>query len=146
MDRQVRLICESYNKLLGRRLLDEQGEHLSLSQQLDQSAIIVLSHGTEADPILNYGNQAALALWEMGWSEFTRMPSRQTAEPMIQEERDRFMQQVAEQGYVEGYTGIRISASGRRFRIMDAVVWNLTDEQGAYCGQAAAFEQWEDVE
>ena len=27
----------------------------------------VASHGMEPDPVLNYGNQVALDLWEMSW-------------------------------------------------------------------------------
>jgi hypothetical protein len=37
---------------------------------------VVLSHGTEEDPILNYGNGAALALWEMDFGQLTSIPSR----------------------------------------------------------------------
>ena len=40
-------------------------------------------------------------------------------------------------------TGVRIAKSGRRFRIAQAIVWNLLDEHGARCGQAAMFEHWE---
>ena len=32
--------------------------------------------------MLNYGNRAALTLWEMSWEELTRTPSRLTAEPV----------------------------------------------------------------
>ena len=32
--------------------------------------------------------------------------------------------------------------SGRRFRIQQAVVWNLVDAAGTPQGQAACFHQW----
>jgi hypothetical protein len=38
---------------------------------------------------------------------------------------------------------VRVSASGRRFRISGATVWNLVDEQGWRRGQAAAFAEWQ---
>ncbi|WP_246066852.1 MEKHLA domain-containing protein [Paenibacillus koleovorans] len=117
----------------------------SLADKLFHSSIVVLSHGLEPDPILNYGNAAALELWEMDWATFTQTPSRLTAEPLGREARERFMQQVRRDGYVAEYTGIRVSATGRRFYIVDALVWNLLDEDGAPYGQAAAFAKTRDV-
>jgi hypothetical protein len=37
---------------------------------------------------------------------------------------------------------VRIAADGTRFRIEDAVIWNLVDEAGHRQGQAAAFGNW----
>ncbi len=79
--------------------------------------VVFLSHGTQDDPILNYGNQAALDLWEMTWEEFTGMPSRLTAEPINREDRERFLLQVRQRGYIDTYRGVRISGSGHRFMI-----------------------------
>ena len=137
-EQHARLILESYERLLGKPLINIVAGK-GIASQLYQAPIVVLSHGTESDPILNYGNRAALKLWEMDSETFTRTASRHTAEPLIQEDRKRFMQAVNEKGYIGGYSGIRISSSGRRFRIEDAVVWNLTNEAGVYQGQAAAF-------
>ena len=92
---------------------------------------------------MNYGNAAALALWEMSWPELTRTPSRLTAEAPNREERARLLAAVTAHGFIDDYSGIRISKSGRRFRIARATVWNLLDERGNYAGQAAAFSQWE---
>jgi len=83
-----------------------------------------------------------LELWEMDWEAFTRTPSRLTAEPMARQERDRFFESVTANGYVEHYTGTRISSIGRRFYIIDTTVWNLVDETGSYLGQAAAFSEY----
>jgi hypothetical protein len=137
-EQHARLILESYERLLGKPLINIVAG-VGIASQLYEAPIVVLSHGTESDPILNYGNRAALKLWEMDSETFTRTASRHTAEPLIQEDRKRFMQAVNEKGYIGGYSGIRISSSGRRFRIEDAVVWNLTNEAGVYQGQAAAF-------
>jgi hypothetical protein len=105
--------------------------------------LVLVSHGTEADPVLNYGNAAALSLWEMSWAELTRTPSRLTAEAPNREERARLLAAVAAHGFIDDYSGIRISKTGRRFRIAQATVWNLIDERGAYAGQAAMFSHWE---
>jgi len=99
----------------------------------------IVAHGTEADPIFFYGNRVALQWFEMSEAEFTRLPSRLSAEPMAQEARVKLLQKVTQQGYVDGYSGMRIAKSGRRFMITDATVWNLLDEAGEYHGQAAVF-------
>ena len=61
-----------------------------------EQPFVLVAHGTEADPVLNYGNATALALWEMSWEELTRTPSRLTAEAPNREERARLLATVAE--------------------------------------------------
>jgi hypothetical protein len=51
--------------------------------------------------------------------------------------------QVREKGFMSGYSGVRISSTGRRFRIVDATVWDVFDGKGVRRGQAATFEKWE---
>jgi hypothetical protein len=81
----------------------------------------------------------ALQLFEMSAEEFARLPSRLSAEPLAQEARVKLLEKVSQQGYVNGYSGLRIAKSGRRFIITDTTVWNLLDEAGGYHGQAAVF-------
>lgn len=114
----------------------------ALAEKVFHAPFVLVSHGTEADPVLNYGNQAALALWEMSWAELTRTPSRLTAEAPNREERARLLDAVTARGFIDDYSGIRVSKTGRRFRIAQATVWNLLDERQDYCGQAAMFSQW----
>ncbi|MCZ6804584.1 MAG: MEKHLA domain-containing protein [Proteobacteria bacterium] len=40
---------------------------------------------------------------------------------------------------------VRISSTGNRFWVEDATIWNLLDEKGIYCGQAAVFYKWSDL-
>ncbi|BBH22207.1 MEKHLA domain-containing protein [Paenibacillus baekrokdamisoli] len=143
-ERHARIILGSYRRLLGKELFEIDTSQ-PLAQQLYEAPIVVLSHGVEADPVLNYGNLEALKLWEMSFEHFTQTESKHTAEPLIQAERQRFLQAVNEKGYIDDYSGIRISSSGRRFRIQQAIVWNLTDDHGVYYGQAAAFASYEEV-
>ncbi|NDJ19854.1 MEKHLA domain-containing protein [Myxacorys almedinensis] len=109
---------------------------------LFQAPFVILSHGTEADPILNYGNHQALMLWEMDWVTFTQMPSRKTAEPIDRKARSRLLSEAKTKGYTENYQGIRISSTGKRFWIEDVLLWTVLDEKGATCGQAATFAHW----
>jgi hypothetical protein len=46
-------------------------------------------------------------------------------------------------GFIEvPYSGIRVSATGRRFMVRNATVWNLVDETGQPYGQAALLKSW----
>ena len=71
----------------GRRLLEPDADPLKFAERLFHAPFVLVSHGTEPDPVLNYGNQTALTLWEMTWDELTRTPSRYTAEAPNRAER-----------------------------------------------------------
>lgn len=141
VNHSLRLV-RSFLHWTGTPLIAELAIPEATAQALFEATFVVVSHGVEADPILNYGNRVALDLWEMDWSQFTRTPSRYTAEPVEQSKRDRLLQQVSDQGYISGYQGVRISSTSRRFSIQDVVIWDVLDEQGQRCGQAATFSSW----
>jgi hypothetical protein len=136
-------LLRSFKHWTGRELLPAADSDVEPAEKLFQAPFVLVSHGTQADPILNYGNQAALALWEMTWAELTAIPSRLTAEAPNREERARLLAEVTRHGFIDDYSGVRISKSGRRFRIQQATVWNLLTAEGLACGQAATFEHWE---
>jgi hypothetical protein len=136
------LLLRSFAHWTGRQLMDVSLTPEEQAQALFHAPFALVSHGTEADPVFNYANQQALALFEMSWEEFTQLPSRLSAEPMHQEERERLLSTVARQGYIANYRGIRIARSGRRFWIENAIVWNLLDAENRYLGQAAMFDTW----
>ena len=131
------LLCTSYQRLTGTALLTVDANH-SLAEALYRAPFVVLSHGTEPDPIFNYANLTAQRLFEKTWAQITAMPSRLSAEPLIREERARLLAAVSERGFIDDYRGLHVSSSGRRFMIEQASVWNLTDAQGHPAGQAAA--------
>ena len=79
----------------------------------------------------------------MSWDDFTRTPSRLTAEAPERDERARLMAQVTSQGFIANYAGIRVSRTGRRFRIHAATVWNILDSNELPAGQAATFDRWD---
>lgn len=135
-------MLDSYRCVIGDELITRNESPINQSELLFRSDFIIVSHDTQANPMLNYGNQAALDLWEMDWRMFTQTPSKSTAEPVNQAAREVMMAQVLQQGFVENYRGVRISSSGRRFEIDRAIIWNLTDLQGQPCGQAATFADW----
>jgi hypothetical protein len=139
----TQMLARSLKQWTGRDLLPGIFSTTELAENVFQASFALVSHGTESDPVLNYGNAAALALWEMSWEELTRTPSRLTAEAPNREERARLLARVTTRGFIDDYSGVRISKTGRRFKISRATVWNLLTEDDQPCGQAAMFGEWE---
>ena len=135
-------LARSLQHWTGRELLPGFADPRGLSRAVFEAPFVLVSHGIEVDPILNYGNRAALALWEMSWTELTRTPSRLTAEALNRDERARLLKAVTRHGFIDDYSGVRISKTGRRFWIARATVWNLLTADGQPCGQAARFDEW----
>jgi MEKHLA domain len=108
------ILLDSYCQLIGKDLIDRNQSPNIQAEMLYQVPFVVVSHGIETDPVLNYGNQIALDLWEMDWTMFTQTLSRSTAEPANQAAREVMMAQVLRQGFVENYCGVRISSDGLR--------------------------------
>ena len=136
----------SFHHWTGRSLLEPQSSPTEFARSLFEADFVLVSHGMQADPVLNYGNQTALQLWDMDWATLTQTPSRFTAEPIAQEERARLLQQAQEKGYIDNYEGVRIASSGRRFVIKNVLLWNVMDEHKQPYGQAATFDRWEWLE
>lgn len=137
------LLISSYRRWTGRDLVDPALSPVEQARALYQAPFVVAAHGTEADPVFNYANRAALSLFDAGWRDFTAMPSRLSAEPAERGQRARFLERVNRCGFIDDYSGVRVSAAGRRFRIRHATVWNVTDAAGAPAGQAVMFRDWE---
>ncbi len=135
-------LLESYVRLVEDELILREGDPAEQAERLFKSPFVIASHGLEDDPILNYGNQTALDLWEMDWEQFTQTPSRLTAEPINRDERARMLEQAKTHGYIRDYRGVRISRSGKRFLVERATVWNIQDPSGTPLGQAATFSDW----
>ncbi|MBI1346405.1 MEKHLA domain-containing protein [bacterium] len=142
----TQILLDSYRRWVGSELIDRTGTPAEQATRLFLAPFVVVSHGTQADPILNYGNQTALTLWEMDIPTLLQTPSRYTAEPMHRDERAQLLERTSRDGYVDDYQGIRISSTGRRFRIDRATVWNLVDAAGQRVGQAATFSEWQFLE
>lgn len=135
-------LLDSFRYWTGHELIERVGNPEYQARALFVAAFAVASHGVEEDPILNYGNRVVLDLWEMTWEQLTETPSRLTAEPMNRAEREWMLEQARSRGYIENYRGVRISSTGRRFLVENAVVWNVIDAEHRRVGQAATFARW----
>jgi hypothetical protein len=139
-------LLSSFRARVGKELIERRRNAPDEAERLFAAPFVVVSHGAEVDPILNYGNAAALALWELSPPELIATPSRLTAEAELREAREHVLAETARKGFVSGYTGVRVSKTGRRFRIVDVTVWNVADADGRLLGQAATFARWEPLE
>ncbi|MGK7880313.1 MAG: MEKHLA domain-containing protein [Crocosphaera sp.] len=141
---RTQLIVSSFEHWLGCSLFEHFGINnvinnpREVSKQMFEADFIVASHGTQPDPILNYGNQKALDIWELTWEEFIQTPSRKTAEAIKQQERNRLLKETTEKGYSH-FSTIRITKTGKRFKINNGIVWNVIDDVQKYQGQAAVY-------
>ena len=121
-------------------LIKEYGFSLErLGEQVFNADFYLLSHNTAADPVLTYGNQQVLDQWEVSWQELISMHSSDTAKSIDRIQRSMLMVQVKQHNYISGYSGIRVSKTGKEFQILDAIIWNLFLTDGSFYGQAAWF-------
>ena len=132
------LLAGSYARLVGRPL-----GAVSAAWLYHEAPFVVVAHNTDPDPRFVYANRAAQTCFGYGWEEFVTLPSRLSAEAGLREKRQAVLEAVIRDGFVAGYSGIRIAKSGKRFSILDTVIWQLIDETGAVRGQAATFSRWE---
>ena len=140
------LVVESYRRAVGRPLLSG----FSITEIADQvwgAPFVLLSHtcGEGEEPTFNYANSAALELFETAWDGLVGSPSTQSAEDDadVQADRQRLLDEAREKGFVEGYSGWRVSAEGKRFLVQDAILFNVVSPSEKTVGQAVVFTSWE---
>ncbi|HEY0958681.1 MAG TPA: MEKHLA domain-containing protein [Novosphingobium sp.] len=133
---KIALIAESFVHLLGYPLVEADRDPIMALWEIPK---VVVAHGAQEDPIFFFGNAQALAAFECDVATFTTMPSRLSAEAPARSERQKLLDRVSRNGFIDDYAGVRISSKGRRFHIERATVWNLMDVEGNYHGQAATF-------
>ena len=147
IDQPTRLILSNYRRLLGRDLAGIAEGPAAAEQLFDAPCAVLSALGPfGSDHAFNYANRTALQLFEYSWDELMGKPSSASAEPVHRDERRKLLDAVGRDGFIENYSGIRISKNGRRFRIKEATVFNLLDDEGKYVGQAATFSDWEPVD
>ena len=144
LEQPTRLILSNYRRLFGRDLVEIQPGEDEIQKLFDAPFAVLSALGPfGTDHVFNYANRQALGLFEYAWDEIMGKPSSASAEPVHRDERRRLLDEVGKHGFIENYSGIRISQTGRRFRIEKATVFNLLDEEGNYVGQSATFADWE---
>lgn len=138
------VMAHSFARLVGRPLLRTEADlgPEAFAARLYDAPFVLLSHGTDADPVFCYANRVAQSLFGYGWDEFTTLPSRLSAAPISRQERMELLTRAKERGFIDNYQGVRVAKDGSRFRIEKVILWNVSDETGTYLGQAAVFDTW----
>lgn len=139
---QSDLIKESYERVCGKPFPVVATSNQSLSEAMYFSEWVIVSHGTEQDPIFNYANRTAQLLWLMDWENFTKLPSRLSAKEDKTVKREAALKEALAKGFIDNYEGIRVDSKGKEFYIQDVTLWNLIDKEGVNRGQAAMFASW----
>jgi MEKHLA domain len=136
------LLKSSYEQVVGQDLVQPGQDAQWLYHQ---APFALLAHNTDPDPRFIYANRTAQDCFEYSWDELVHLPSRLSAEAPGQLERQRQLAEVASKGYIANYRGVRISRTGKRFWIENAIIWQLLDPAGVARGQAARFDTWRPV-
>ncbi|MFE0102850.1 MEKHLA domain-containing protein [Streptomyces sp. NPDC059009] len=141
------LLLTSHQRLVGEPLTHHSwpSDTTAADWLHDQAPFGLLAHDTAADPRFVYANRTAQRCFGYAWEEFIGLPSRLSAVPDAQEDRNAFVESVSACGYATGYRGRRVTKSGRPFWIEDVTMWNLLDADGSCHGQAAVFRSWSSV-
>ncbi|MEV7080911.1 MEKHLA domain-containing protein [Streptomyces sp. NPDC093516] len=142
------LLLSSHLRLVGEPLCPTRwGSGREAARWLYEHAPFgLLAHDTAADPRFIYANRTAQQCFGYSWDEFVGLPSRLSAKPDGQEDRDAFVRAVTIDHYATGYRGKRVARGGRTFWIEDVTMWDLMDTHGGIHGQAAAFRSWSPAE
>jgi PAS domain S-box-containing protein len=140
-------LSQDFNTLNSHNNINNKSNNYKDQAFLDSLAYPILCHsGTPTsthDPLFIFANQKALELFDYSAEELLGLPSRLSAEPDHRQARRDMIRSAASQGYVSGYEGVRVTSKGQRFRIKNALVWNVCESQGGrVIGQAALLPEW----
>lgn len=136
---RAREILDSYARLLGRELIPRSGDAAEDARRLFDLPLAVLAHDTSPQPLLDWANQAAAMAFDATPEALLGRPSAATAPADAVADRGKLFEALARDGFVTGYSGVRISLTGRRFVIDDVTVLEVTDAAGSPAGHAAVI-------
>ncbi|MFF0050838.1 MEKHLA domain-containing protein [Streptomyces sp. NPDC005498] len=142
------LLLDSHLSMVGRELTPRvwKSDEEAAQWLYNVAPFGLLAHDTAADPCFIYANRTAQRCFGYPWEEFRGLPSRLSAAPEAQQDRDAFVEAVTRRGFADGYRGRRIRKGGSLFWIADVRMWDLVDAHGQKHGQAALFPSWFDEE
>jgi PAS domain S-box-containing protein len=140
------LLLGSHLRIVGRPLWPGEwaGETEAAHWLYEQAPFGLLAHDTSDDPRFIYANRTAQRCFGYSEAEFAGLPSRLSAAPDGQQDRDAFVAAVNRRGFADGYRGRRVRKGGGLFWIEDVCMWDLVDADGRKHGQAAVFRSWTD--
>lgn len=138
---RARWLLRSYRHWAGEDLLDlaSDDDDDARARALFAAPFPVLAHDTRPDPLCVYANAAALAAFELSREDAPAYATSRTVEPAARDDRRAALARAQEVGLLRGYSGVRVSTTGRCFEIRDGQIWTVLDDDGRPAGQAATF-------
>jgi hypothetical protein len=133
------VILDSFRRCVGRELIDRSGDAAEDARRLFDLPLAVLAHDTAPQPLLDWANQAAARAFDATPESLLGRPSAATAPADAVADRGKLFEALARDGFVTGYSGVRVSLTGRRFIIDDVTVCALVDEAGRPAGHTAVI-------
>lgn len=124
-------------------LLFPYNNPLDLAIKLYRAPVIIIAYTEEADPTFIYANQCAQNVWGITWDSFLKLLVKESTSEILRQNQQGFIQIVKQKGHYMGYQGLKKTASGRMFRVENAIMWTLTNAKGEYIGQASMIPSWE---
>lgn len=147
---QSKRILNCYEETIGTSLRQKLNipntlDGAELAEQLYLAPIAILSHDVmikdgKRDNIYNYANQTALNLFERSFEEQINLPSSRstgTGNPQ-QVDRNNLLAETLAKGFVK-FTTTRMTSHNKEVLLKDAILFNLFDNYGVYCGQSVVF-------
>ena len=135
------LLHYSLLKHTGQVLLDDADDYgdFSATALACRTDAVILSHGTEESPLLNYGTRAALNLLDCEWDEFVSLEWSDCLLASAATDLRAVAAAVDEDGYKDGIALECVSTYGQRFVVRDALAWRVDLEDGTPAGRALMF-------
>ncbi|MBJ6765031.1 MEKHLA domain-containing protein [Myxococcaceae bacterium JPH2] len=126
---------------LGRGVYPPALEQAPVRERLEwlhtQAPFMLLAQDTQPDPVYFYSNATASERFGYSAEEFLVTPARLSAPPEGREERAALIQRTYAHGIDVGYSGIRVTKFGQRFRIHDVELWLVHAAAGLCIGLGA---------
>jgi MEKHLA domain len=117
-------------------------DNITTAEQLDKNHRFgILSHGIQEDPIYNYGNCAALQLFEQTLETLCQTPSRYSTVESLMEDRQQLIQNIRQMGYGTITNAVRTTSRGKLFVIPTIWIWHVYHDDGRRIGLAALYDR-----
>lgn len=117
-------------------------QNVTTTEELDQNERFgILSHGTQPDPIYNYGNRASLILFDQTLENLCKTASRYSTVESLMEDREQLIQQINSVGHGTISNAIRTTTKGKLFVMETIWIWHVYHPDGRRIGLAALYDR-----
>ncbi|MFY2563354.1 MEKHLA domain-containing protein [Corallococcus terminator] len=141
----LKLIDASYQRQRGKPLgsgfcpphLEQAPQEARLEWVHTRAPFMLLAQDASEDPVYFYTNASASQHFGYTPEEFLALPSRLSATPEGQDDRNAAVKESLEKGSLIGYGCVRITREGKHFRLRDGELFLLRDKDEARIGMGA---------